>query len=67
MKKSILSILLALLPFVANAESVKIDGIWYNLIKKAQEAEVTWKPNQYAQRSRHVLLLNSIIYNYLLF
>ena len=40
MKKLLLSILLTLLPLLASAETVEIDGIWYNLILKAQEAEV---------------------------
>ena len=30
-----------LLSITANAEKVEINGIWYNLIRKAQEAEVT--------------------------
>ena len=45
MKKVLLSILLTLLPLLASAETVEIDGIWYNLVTKAQEAEVTWNPN----------------------
>ena len=30
---------------LASAETVEIDGIWYNLITKAKEAEVIWNPN----------------------
>ena len=45
MKKSILSILLALLPLLASAESVEIDGIWYILIPEGNAAEVTRNPN----------------------
>lgn len=45
MKKVFLSILLTILPILASAETVEIDGIWYNLVPKAKEAEVTWNPN----------------------
>ena len=44
MKKVLLSIL-TLLPLLASAETVEIDGIWYNLVPKIKEAEVTWNPN----------------------
>ena len=47
MKKSILLLFAALLPLVASAEKVEIDGIWYNLITKAKQAEVTFKGNSY--------------------
>ena len=47
MKKVLLSFLLTLLPMLASAEAVEIDGIWYNLIPKAKEAEVTSSPNKY--------------------
>ena len=39
---------MTLLPVVASAEAVEIDGIWYNLIPKAKEAEVTSNPNKYS-------------------
>ena len=45
MKKVLLSILLMLLPMLASADAVEIDGIWYNLVPKAKEAEVTKNPN----------------------
>lgn len=41
MKKLFLSILLTLLSILASAETVEIDGIWYNLIPKGNIAEVT--------------------------
>ena len=47
MKKILSLFLLALLPVVTNAETVKIDGIYYNLIVKAKQAEVTSNPNKY--------------------
>ena len=35
------------LPMVASAEAVEIDGIYYNLVAKAKQAEVTSNPNKY--------------------
>jgi hypothetical protein len=46
MKKQIITlIILALLPLVASADAVEIGGIYYNLVSKAQVAEVTNKPS----------------------
>ena len=45
MKQTILSILLMLLPMVASADVVEIDGIWYNLVTKGNVAEVTGNPS----------------------
>ena len=36
-----------LLPIMASAETVEIDGIFYNLVSKAKEAEVTKRANGY--------------------
>ena len=36
-----------LLPMVAGAEPVEIDGIYYNLITKGNAAEVTINPDKY--------------------
>ena len=36
-----------LLPLVASADAVEINGIYYNLVSKIQEAEVTSNPNKY--------------------
>ena len=48
MKKSILLLFAALLPLVASAQTkVEIDGIWYNLVSKAKQAEVTYKGDSY--------------------
>ena len=48
MKKQLLLILMTLLPMVAMADAVEIDGIYYNLITKGKVAEVTTSnPNQY--------------------
>ena len=48
MKQIIPLILLALLPMVANAGPVKIDGIYYNLYKNTMMAVVTSNPNLYS-------------------
>ena len=45
MKKILLSIILMLLPLMASADPVLIDGIWYNLIAKGKVAEVTKDPS----------------------
>ncbi len=43
MKQLTLSFLLALMPLLASADAVEIDGIWYNLVKTdKEEAEVTY-------------------------
>ena len=41
MKKLLLLFVMTLLPVLASAESVEIDGVWYNLIPKVKVAEVT--------------------------
>ena len=41
MKKHLLFLFTALLPFVASAEKVEIDGIWYDLTSWDKQAEVT--------------------------
>lgn len=43
MKKLLLSILLTLLPLLASAETVEIDGILYNIVTKGNYAEVVRK------------------------
>jgi len=48
MKKIYFLFLMALLPLLANADPVEIDGIYYNLISKAKQAEVTKNPNYYS-------------------
>ena len=47
MKQSLLSILFLLVPILASADAVKINGIYYNLISKAKLAEVTKNPDMY--------------------
>ncbi len=48
MKKQLLFFAMLLLPMVAGAETVDIDGIYYNLIPKGNAAEVTSNPNMYS-------------------
>ena len=47
MKKHLLLFAMILLPLVANADAVEVNGIYYNLVSKIQEAEVTRNPNKY--------------------
>ena len=48
MKKSILLLLAAFATLAASAQTkVEIDGIWYNLVSKAKQAEVTYKGSSY--------------------
>ena len=60
MRQTFLSILLMLLPMMASADAVEIGGIWYNLVAKAKEAEVTSNPNKY---SGDVVIPPSVTYN----
>ena len=46
MKRTLL-LILAFLPMLASADAVEIDGIYYNLETKTNQAEVTLNPNQY--------------------
>ncbi|MBR5842383.1 MAG: leucine-rich repeat domain-containing protein [Bacteroidaceae bacterium] len=50
-KKVLVALFAMLLPLLANAEKVEIDGIWYNLISKVKQAEVTYKGNSYDEYS----------------
>ena len=52
MKKHLLILFAALLSLAASAQTkVEIDGIWYNLISKAKQAEVTYKGSSYDEYS----------------
>lgn len=48
MKKQLLLLVMMLLSMVAMADPVEIDGIYYSLISKGNEAIVTSNPNKYA-------------------
>jgi len=60
MKKQLLFLAMILLPMVASAEAVEINGIYYNLISKASVAEVTSNPNSY---SGSVTIPEMVTYN----
>ena len=60
MKKIYVLFLLALLPILASADSVEIDGIYYNLVTKAKVAEVTSNPNKY---TGDIVIPESVTYN----
>ena len=60
MKKLFLSFLTVLLPMMAFADAVEIDGIYYNLVPESKEAEVTSKPENYYSGS--VVIPSSIPY-----
>ena len=47
MKKQLLFLVMMMLPLVASAEAVEINGIYYNLSTKGNAAEVTSNPNKY--------------------
>ena len=48
MKRKILLFLMTMLPLLASADAVEIDGIYYNLVPKGKVAEVTGNPNLYS-------------------
>ncbi|MBP5338177.1 MAG: leucine-rich repeat domain-containing protein [Prevotella sp.] len=60
MKKLLFTLVTLLLPLISSADSVLIDGIYYNLIAKAREAEVIQNPNKY---TGCIEIPNSVIYN----
>ena len=49
-----------LLPLMASADAVEIDGIYYNLISKANAAEVTINPNKY---KGNIIIPESVMYD----
>ena len=60
MKQILLTILLTLLPLMASADAVEINGIYYNLVHKAKAAEVTSNPDKY---SGTIIIPESIKYD----
>jgi hypothetical protein len=48
MKQTLLTFAFMLLPMLASADAVEIDGIYYNLVTKVKQAEVTSNPNKYS-------------------
>ena len=65
MKKYYFLIILAFLPFVANAEAVEINGIYYNLTSgNTPKATVTSSPDKY---SGDVVIPASVTYNEIIY
>ena len=50
-KGLLISFFAVLMPLLANAETVEIEGIWYNLITKVKQAEVTYQGNNFDEFS----------------
>lgn len=48
MKKQLLLLAMILLPMMACAETVEVDGIYYNIVPKGNAAEVIQNPNTYS-------------------
>ena len=48
MKKQLLFLVIMMLPLVASANPFEINGIYYNLVTKLKQAEVTKHPSQYS-------------------
>ena len=59
MKTSFLFFILMLMPLMASADPVEIDGIYYNLVSKAKTAEVTSNPSYY---SSDVIIPKTVTY-----
>lgn len=60
MKKHLLFFFAALLPLLARAEAVEIDGIWYNLDTEAKTAEVI---SEWTQYSGSIVIPSTLTYN----
>ena len=60
MKKQLLLLVVIMLPLVASADAVEINGIYYNLITKGNVAEVTKNPNMY---TGNITIPESVKYN----
>lgn len=61
MKKQLLLLVMILLPLVASADPVEIDGIYYNLIPKAKQAEVARMPGDNTY-SGNIVIPPSVLY-----
>ena len=60
MKKLFTLFILTLLPMLASANAIEIDGIYYNLDSEAKTAEVTSKPDRYKD---DVIIPETVRYN----
>ena len=59
MKKQLITLIALLLPILASADAVEIDGIYYNLVK-GKFALVTSNPNKY---KGEVVIPETVTYN----
>ena len=59
MKKQLLFLVMMMLPLVANADPVEINGIYYNLVSKLKQAEVTKHPSHYFD---NVIIPNTVTF-----
>lgn len=48
MKKSIVSLLISLLPLYSIAETIEVEGFFYNIFSGSIDAEITENPNKYS-------------------
>ena len=62
MKKVFITIIAMLMPLLASADAVEIDGIYYNLYPNSEKAEVTTNPDGY---SGDVTIPNTVTYEYI--
>lgn len=63
MKKQLLLFVMMLLPMIASADPVQIDGIWYNLVNKSKTAEVTRDPSKsYGSYSGDIIIPSKVTY-----
>ena len=61
MKQFVLTLLFILVPLLASADSVEIDGIWYNLVSKTKTAEVAKNPS--GEYSGAIVIPEEVTYN----
>ena len=61
MKQFVLTLLFTLMPLLASADSVEIDGIWYHLVSKTKTADVAKKPS--GEYSGAIVIPEKVTYN----
>ncbi len=61
MRKLLFLLTLSLLPLVASAEAVEINGIYYNLNVEAKTAEVTRDPNYKVKYSGEINIPEAVV------
>ena len=61
MKQFALTLLFTIVPLLASADSVEIDGIWYNLVSKTKTAEVAKKTS--GEYSGAIVIPEKVTYN----